>query len=84
MKLFPISFLQSEVSVSQKWMDSNPAWRSGHRVRLQNRRSRVRIPPGCKVFWFAVQRSCHYLKCIAIVCFWENKFLQNWNGLNNK
>jgi hypothetical protein len=26
------------------------AWLSGHRVRLQNRRSRVRIPPGCKVF----------------------------------
>jgi hypothetical protein len=25
-------------------------WHSGHRVRLQNRRSRVRIPPGCKVF----------------------------------
>jgi hypothetical protein len=25
------------------------AWYSGHSVRLQNRRSRVRIPPGCKV-----------------------------------
>jgi hypothetical protein len=24
------------------------AWHRGHRVRLQNRRSRVRIPPGCK------------------------------------
>jgi hypothetical protein len=23
---------------------------SGRRVRLRNRRSRVRIPPGCKVF----------------------------------
>jgi hypothetical protein len=26
------------------------AWHSGHRVRLQNRRSRVWIPPGYKVF----------------------------------
>jgi hypothetical protein len=26
------------------------AWHSGHCVRLVNRRSRVRIPPGCKVF----------------------------------
>jgi hypothetical protein len=25
-------------------------WHSGQRVRLQNRRSRVRIPPGCMVF----------------------------------
>jgi hypothetical protein len=25
-------------------------WHSGHRVRLQNIRSRVRIPPGCKAF----------------------------------
>jgi hypothetical protein len=27
-----------------------PSWNSGHRVRLQIRRSRARIPPGCKVF----------------------------------
>jgi hypothetical protein len=26
------------------------AWYSGHRIRLHNRRSWVRIPPGCKVF----------------------------------
>jgi hypothetical protein len=26
------------------------SWQSGHRVRLQNRRSRVRIPSGCEVF----------------------------------
>jgi hypothetical protein len=26
------------------------AWHSDHHVHLQNRRSRVRIPPGCKVF----------------------------------
>jgi hypothetical protein len=26
------------------------AWHSGHRVRLYNRRSRIRIPPWCKVF----------------------------------
>jgi hypothetical protein len=26
------------------------AWFSGHRVRLQNRGSRVQVPPGCKVF----------------------------------
>jgi hypothetical protein len=34
------------------------AWHSGHRVRLQDRRSRVRISPGCKIL-----RNL----CIAIV-----------------
>jgi hypothetical protein len=46
-------------------------WHSGHRVRLlQNRRSRVRIPPGCKVFrnlYIALQCCCHNLICIVIV-----------------
>jgi hypothetical protein len=32
------------------WVLALAAWYSGHRIRLQNRRSRVRIPPGCKVF----------------------------------
>jgi hypothetical protein len=31
-------------------MTTKPAWHSGHRVCLQNWRSHVRIPLGCKVF----------------------------------
>jgi hypothetical protein len=43
---------------------------SGHRVRLQNIRSGVRIPPGWKDFgnlYITVLLSI----CIAIVCIWE-------------
>jgi hypothetical protein len=49
------------------------AWYSGHRVHLQNRRSRVRIPPRCKVFLgiYAYLCCCHNLICIVIVCTWE-------------
>jgi hypothetical protein len=36
---------------SQKRQLSSP-WRRGIVVRLQNTRSQVRIPPGCKVFGF--------------------------------
>jgi hypothetical protein len=34
------------------------AWHGGHRFRLQNRRSRVRIPPGCKVFRVSYKFQC--------------------------
>jgi hypothetical protein len=47
------------------------AWHSGHRVRLQNRRSRVRNPPGCIHTYIAVLLSklnihcyCAYLRKI--------------------
>jgi hypothetical protein len=42
------------------------AWQSGHCVQLQNRRSRVRIPPWCKVFrnlYIAVLLSKLKLHC---------------------
>jgi hypothetical protein len=45
------------------------AWYSGHRVCLQNRRSRVRIPSGCKVFLgiYTLQCCCHNLIWLVIV-----------------
>jgi hypothetical protein len=50
------------------------AWHSGHRVHLQNRRSQVQIPLGCKVLGiYTMQCCCHNLICIVIVCTWENK-----------
>jgi hypothetical protein len=42
--------IQGTVSLIEKCFVALVARHSGHRVRLQNRRSRVRIPPGCKVF----------------------------------
>jgi hypothetical protein len=43
-------------------------WQSGHRVRLQNIRSRFRIPPGCKVFWalYTLQCCCQNLMCVYL------------------
>jgi hypothetical protein len=40
------------ISKQQTWIfiEALAAWHSGHRVRIPNRWSRVRIPPGCKVF----------------------------------
>jgi hypothetical protein len=53
------------------------AWHSGHRFRLQNRRSRVRIPPGCKVLGiYTLQCCCHNLICIVIVCTYLRKLMQ--------
>jgi hypothetical protein len=43
------------------------AWHSGHRVGVQNRRSRVRIPPGCKEFIHCSADAITYIKCIIIV-----------------
>jgi hypothetical protein len=48
---FHLIFLPQAAFLLRSFMNSAmAAWYSGHRVRLQNRRSRVRIPPGCKVF----------------------------------
>jgi hypothetical protein len=42
---------------------------SGHRVRLQNRRSRVRIPPGCKVLLEFIHCSAVVItKCALSLC----------------
>jgi hypothetical protein len=42
--------IQSEtVNKIDSWLGL-VAWHSARRVRLHNRRSRVRTPPGCKVF----------------------------------
>jgi hypothetical protein len=42
------------------------AWFSGHRVRLQIRRSRVRIPPWCQFLGvYTLQCCCHNLTCIV-------------------
>jgi hypothetical protein len=42
-------------------------------VRLQSRRSRVRIPPGCKVFRsLCIHCCCLSLIGIVIVCFYKN------------
>jgi hypothetical protein len=38
----------------RNWRNVLAAWHSGHRIRLQNSRSRIWIPPWCKVF-----RSLH-------------------------
>jgi hypothetical protein len=46
------------------------AWQSGHRVRLQNRRSRVRLPSGRKVLGLIY--CCQNLMCTIIVCVFEN------------
>jgi hypothetical protein len=46
------------------------AWRSGHRVRLKNRRSRFRIPPGCKV-----------LALYTLQCCVETEYALLWCGL---
>jgi hypothetical protein len=37
---------------------------NGHRARLKNRRSRVRIPPGYKVFRYLTIKN-HYVDCTA-------------------
>jgi hypothetical protein len=42
---------------------------SGYRVRLQNIRSLVQIPPGCKLEF--IHCSGHNLICIVIVCTGE-------------
>jgi hypothetical protein len=47
------------------------AWHSGLRVRLQNRRSRVRIPPGYNVLGKTFQCCCQNFIWIVIVCIWE-------------
>jgi hypothetical protein len=49
------------------------AWHSGYRVSLQNRRSRVRIPPGCEVLRVlcTLHCCCQNLICIVIVCIWD-------------
>jgi hypothetical protein len=48
-------------------------WHSGHQIRLQNRRSRVRIPPGVRFLGiYTLQCCCHNLICIVLeknVCF---------------
>jgi cell division protein FtsW (lipid II flippase) len=48
------------------------AWHSGHRVNLQDRRSRVRIPPGCTYVRFlglnTLQCCCENLMCLVILC----------------
>jgi hypothetical protein len=62
------------------------AWHSGHRVRHQNRRSQVRIPPGCKVFWnvyIAMLLSWQYIICIVIVCTLE-KWMLKKGSFENK
>jgi hypothetical protein len=42
---------------------------SGHRVRVQNRRPRILIPPGCKVLGLYSLQCCRQnLICIVIVC----------------
>jgi hypothetical protein len=44
------------------------AWHSGHRVRLQKRRSQGRIPPGCKVL-----RSLYIAVLLSLCVFEKNK-----------
>jgi hypothetical protein len=57
------------------------AWRNGHRVRLQNLRSRVRTPPGCKVFRTnALQCCCQNLTCMRCHCV----YLRQINALTNR
>jgi hypothetical protein len=46
-----------KVLKAKKFRLALAAWYSGHGVNLQNRRSRVRIPPGCKVFLKCVHDS---------------------------
>jgi hypothetical protein len=46
------------------WIWALVAWHGGHRVRLQNIRSLVLIPPGCKVF------RCSYIHCSNVVTTW--------------
>jgi hypothetical protein len=50
------------------------AWHSGHRVLLQNWRSRVRIPPGCEgarfLGLYTLQCCCQNLMFIFVVYIW--------------
>jgi hypothetical protein len=55
-----------------------------HCVHLQNRRSRVRIPPGWKVWRSLLQCCCHNLICIVFVCICENKCFQNFFKASKK
>jgi hypothetical protein len=70
-------FTNSSDHPGEEWRRSPwmAAWHSGHRVRLQNRRSWVRIPPGCKVFrnLYTLQCCCHNLICNAIVWMYLRK-----------
>jgi hypothetical protein len=59
---------ESEILKSSK-VFALAAWHSGYRVRLQNRRSRVRIPPGCTEFLHCSSVVIHNLICI--VWSWE-------------
>jgi hypothetical protein len=47
------------------------AWHSGHRVRLQNRRSRVRIPPGSKL------QCCCQKNALSLCLLEKNKRLKH-------
>jgi hypothetical protein len=46
-KTFQMKLLWNINSIMQCFV----TWHWGHRVRIENRRSQLRIPPGCKVFY---------------------------------
>jgi hypothetical protein len=62
------------------WTKLLGVWHCGHRIRLQNRRSRVRIPPRRKVFrslYIAVLLSKLNLHCRSVYMFEKNKRFNN-------
>jgi hypothetical protein len=63
--VYPQNFL--ETSDLQKMLESRaPYVPSGHRLRLKNRRSQVRIPPGCKVCIAVVKTYVIFIVIVSI------------------
>jgi hypothetical protein len=42
------------------------AWRTAHLIRLRNKKTRVRIPPGYKVFRDFMVFSTHKMHCLRV------------------
>jgi hypothetical protein len=58
-----------------KYTAASAAGHSGHRVCLQNGRSRVWIPPWYKIF----RCCCKNFICIVTLCIWEKLMLEKNN-----